>query len=144
MPGACGLWPCARTHHKKGLVPHLPIGWGEQQIPQYRNTAPIQLSGRTSACRVYCGTDLTECVSAAGYFLRPTGGLPPKLLPTSGGWVYCLVPEAPLIRGMPTGVLVFLEMCGLQPCARTHLKKGLVPHSSGGGMEDKYHSIVIP
>ena len=35
---------------------------------------------------------------------------------------------------MPTGSEAFLEMpgaCELQPCARTHLKKGLVPHSSG-------------
>ena len=34
MPGACGLRSCARTHLKIGLVPHLPVRWGEQQIPQ--------------------------------------------------------------------------------------------------------------
>ena len=46
-------------------------------------------------------------------------------------WGYCLAPDAPLIRGMPTGPKVFLTMlgaCGLRPCARTHLKKGLAPH----------------
>ena len=46
MPGACGLRPCARTHHKKGLVPHLPVGWGGQQIPQ------INLGLNLSRCRV--------------------------------------------------------------------------------------------
>ena len=25
MPGACGFRPCAQTHLKKGLVPHLPV-----------------------------------------------------------------------------------------------------------------------
>ena len=33
MPGACELRPCAQTHLKEGLVPHLPVRWGEQQIP---------------------------------------------------------------------------------------------------------------
>ena len=32
MPGTCRLRPCTRTHHKKGLVPHLPGGWGGQQV----------------------------------------------------------------------------------------------------------------
>ena len=51
---------------KKGLVPHLPVRWGKQQIPQYRNTAPIQLSGRTSVGCVYCGTDPARYVLAVG------------------------------------------------------------------------------
>ena len=47
------------------------------------------------------------------------------------GGKYCLAPEAPLIRVMPTGPKVFLAMpdaCGLRPCNRTHLKNSLVPH----------------
>ena len=44
------------------------------------------------------------------------------------------VPEAPHFRRMLTGPEVFLGMpgaSGLRPCTWTHLKKGLVPHSSG-------------
>ena len=43
MPGACGLRPCARTHHKKGLVPHLPVGWSGQQIPRLTTSAAVQI-----------------------------------------------------------------------------------------------------
>ena len=41
MPNVCGPRPCARTHHKKGLVSHLPVSWGGQQIPfdQYTSTS---------------------------------------------------------------------------------------------------------
>ena len=49
--------------------------------------------------------------------------------PLTRVWVYCLAPEAPLIRGMPTGPMVFLAMpdaCGQR--VRTHLKNGLVPN----------------
>ena len=50
----------------------------------------------------------------------------PKLFPLMGDWVYCLVPEALLIRGMSTGPKVFLALpdaCGLRPCDQIHLKK---------------------
>ena len=46
--------------------------------------------------------------------------------PLRRGWVYRPVPEAPLLRGMPTGSEAFLEMsgaCGLRPCDWTHPKK---------------------
>ena len=68
-----------------------------------------------------------------------TAGHPPSLLLPSGG-VYCLAPEVPLIRGMPTGPKAFLALpdaCGLRPCDRTHLENGLVPHSYVGGTYDK-------
>ena len=78
---------------KKGLAPHLPVRWGVQQIPQYSNTVPLQLSGCTSAGRVYCGTDLAECVSAPGDFLRPQGAFLPGFYPLWG--VHCSVPETP-------------------------------------------------
>ena len=66
-------------------------------------------------------------------------GPSPRLYPLKG--VYCLVPEAPLKRGMPTRPKVFLALpdaCGLRPCDRTHLKNGLVPHSCISGTYDKY------
>ena len=53
-------------------------------VEQYPNTAPLQLLGRTSAGRVYCGTDQAGCVSAAGDFLRAQGGRPRRLLPLVG------------------------------------------------------------
>ena len=58
------------------------------------------------------------------YFLRPQGAITPGFYPLRRGWVYCLAPEDPLIRGMPTGPKVFLvlpDACGLRPCDRTHL-----------------------
>ena len=76
-------------------------------------------------CRVCLGT---------GDFLRPQGAIPPRLILPSGGG-YCLAPEAPQKRGMPTGPKVFLALpdtCGLRPCDRVHLKNGLVPYSSVG------------
>ena len=83
------------------------------------------ISGRF--CRMCLGT---------GEFLQPQGAIPPGLYPLRGDWVYCLAPEAPLKRGMPTGPKVFLALpdaCGLRPCDRAHLKNGLVPYSCVGG-----------
>ena len=67
------------------------------------------------------GTDLAECVSVPGEFLRPQGAFPPGFYSLREGWVNRPAPEAPLIWEMPGA-------CGLRPCARTHHKKGLVPH----------------
>ena len=79
-----------------------------------------------------------------GDFLRPQGAPPPKAFtPFGRGEVYCLAPEEPLIRGMPTGLKVFLAMqeaCGLWPCNWTHLKNDLVTNLYGGGTYDKYPS----
>ena len=34
--GMTGLWPCTRSHLKKGLVPHLSRWWDGQKIPLER------------------------------------------------------------------------------------------------------------
>ena len=44
-------------------------------------SAPLQVPGSTSTGRVICSSDLAECVSVPGDFLRPQWGLPPRLLP---------------------------------------------------------------
>ena len=89
---------------KKGLVPYMPIRWGVHQIPQITiGLTPLQVSGSTSASRVICGTDLAECVSVPGDFFRPQGAFPPGFYLFREGWVNRPAPEAPQIRGMPTG-----------------------------------------
>ena len=65
MPGACGLRPCARTHHKKGLVPHLPVGWGGQQILQL--LTPTRRTNYISAAP--CSLDLQRTVSCYDFKL---------------------------------------------------------------------------
>ena len=98
---------------KKGLVPHLPVRWGAQQILQITiGRTPLQVSGSTSAGRVICGTDLAKCVSVPGDFLRPQGAFPPGFYLLREGWVHCPAPEAPLTRGMPKGLRVFLTNSG--------------------------------
>ena len=65
---------------------------------------------------------------------RTSGGRPPGSNSPWKGWIYRLAPEAPAFLGMPTGPEAFLELqsvSGLRPYARTHLKEGLLPHSSG-------------
>ena len=60
--------------------------------------------------------------------LEPQGGRPPKLS-LQRGCIYHLALEAPLFKGMSTGLKAFLEspgVCGFRPCARTHLKKPCV------------------
>ena len=64
---------------------------------------PLHVSGSTSAGRVICGMDLAECVSVPGDFLRPRGAFPPVFYLLREGWVNRPAPEAPIIRGMPTG-----------------------------------------
>ena len=76
------------------------------------------------------------------------GAVPPGFNPLRRGWVYRPAPEAPILRGMPTGSEAFLEMpgvCGLRSCTWPHLKKGLVPYSSvwwDGGQIPSEHLIV--
>ena len=78
------------------------------------------------------GMDLAGCGLLTRDFLWPQGAIPLGFYLLTGGYVYCLVPEVPLIREMPTGLKVFLAMLnayGLRPCVRTYLKNGLVPNS---------------
>ena len=51
--------PCAIHARKVGRASNTVEGI---RVKQYRNTAPIQLSGRTSVGCVYCGTDPARCV----------------------------------------------------------------------------------
>ena len=97
-----------------------------------------------------CWVTLRPAVfAAARIWLRfppASGGCLPRLLPSSGGWAYCLAPEAPLIRGIPTGPNVFLAMpgaCGLRPCATTHQKKALCHTCTFSGACKKYGSCTI-
>ena len=80
---------------------HREISLSERQITI--GLTPLRVSGSTSAGRVICGTDLAECVSVPGDFLRPLGAFPPGFYLIREGWVNRPAPEAPLIRGMPTG-----------------------------------------
>ena len=64
---------------------------------------PLHVSGSTSAGRVICGTDLAEYVSVPVDFLRPQGAFPSGFYLLREGLVNRPAPEAPLIRGMPTG-----------------------------------------
>ena len=76
----------------------------------------------------------------------PQEAVPPGFNPLRRGWVYRPAPEAPLLRGIPTGSEAFLEMpgaCGLRPCAWPHPKKGLVPYSSGWWDGGQIPSIYI-
>ena len=73
-------------------------------------------------------------------------GLSPQAFSHIGGLVYCLVPEAPLLRGMPREQKVFLVMpgaCVLRICARTDPpppKKMALRHTcTFGGACNKYH-----
>ena len=75
MPVECWLRPCAWTLLKWPCAT-IVWWWDGWQIPQYHNTASLQLPGLTSAGRVNCGTDSTDCVSAAGDFIRPQGPSP--------------------------------------------------------------------
>ena len=59
--------------------------------------------GSTLASRVI-GTRFGQSVSRClGIFLWPQGAFPPGFHSLRGGLVHRPAPEAPLIRGMPTG-----------------------------------------
>ena len=103
-------------------------------LKEYINQELSWLRGSSSCNKIrFCWVALRIWPSVSRQLEISSGlwGPYPGLLPPSGVWVYCLVPEAPLIRGMPTGPKIFLAMpgvCGLRPTARTHQKKGLVLH----------------
>ena len=46
------------------------------------------------------------------FILRSQGAFPPGFYLLREGWVYRPAPEAPLIRGMPTGPRAFLATAG--------------------------------
>ena len=118
----------------------MPVRWGVHQIPQINiGLTPLQVSGSTSAGRVICGTDLAECVSVPGDFLRPQEAFPPNFYLLREGWVNRPAPEAPLIRRMLTGPEAFLG----NPAPGPTIKKGLVPHLPVGWGEQQIPQINI-
>ena len=79
---------------------------------QYPNTAPTQLSGRISSA-VFTAAQIRPSASwQLDNFLRPQGAFPPGFYLLREGWVHCPAPEAPLTRGMPKGLRVFLTNSG--------------------------------
>ena len=89
------------------------------------NTAFLLLLGSTSAGRAGYGTDLAECVSIAGDFLRPQGAFPQAFTPfglgsSPGAW------GAPS-KGNANGAVGILGKCrarvGYGPVTRIHQKK---------------------
>ena len=114
--------PCAIHARKVGRA---------SNTADHSRSEPLQVSGSASAGCVICGTDLAKCVSVPGDFLRPQGAIPPGFYLFREGWVHCPAPEAPLTRGMPKGLRVFLTNSGrvwataLRPVPP---KKGLVPY----------------
>ena len=71
-----------------------------------------------------------------------SGGCFPGTSPHRRGMVYCLAPEASLLRGMTTELKAFLEppgMYGYSSAPGTHNKKGVVPNPYIRGRLDKYH-----
>ena len=98
MPGACELRPCVGPTIKRPCATLARwVGRATNTADQYRSE-PLQVPGSTSAGRVICGTDLAECISVPGDFLRPRGPFPQAYNPFGGGWVHRPAPEAPLIR----------------------------------------------
>ena len=125
----------------------MPVRWGVHQIPQYHNTAPIQLSGRTSSA-VFTAAQIRPGASwQLDNFLRPQGAFPPGFYLLREGWVHCPAPEAPLTRGMPTGPRVFLTNSGrvwataLRPVPPK--KRPSAIHARKVGRASKYRSIII-
>ena len=58
--------------------------------------------------------------------------------------VYCLTPEAPLFRGIPTGFKAFLEplgVCRLLSCTWFPSKKGQVPYLCVHRVLNKYQVL---
>ena len=68
-------------------------------------------------------------------------GCPPGSNPFQKGWVYHLVSEAPLFRGMLMSPEVFLKPLGesgLRPCTQIHFKKALCYTHPAGATYDKH------
>ena len=102
---------------KKGLVSQLPIRWRVQWI---------------SSVSVSVGHGSGRVLAVDSPFPPVSGGHPPGFYPLRSS-VYCLAPEAPVIKGMPTEPYVFLENAGCVWAPALHPdppKKSLVLHLS--------------
>ena len=100
---------------------------------------PSKLSSVQPQSQSRLGTDLAECWLLTHHFLRPQRAISPGFYPIKE--VYCLAPDARLIRGMPTRPLVFLENVGrvwAPVLRRNHLKKALCRACPFGGACNRY------
>ena len=141
--GVSGLQPCAPNPPKKGLVPGSSDWWDVRQIQTRPPSVATSFIGTHFDRLCWAYTDLVGCVLVSGGsrlrcaltgILESQGAVPLDSNPPWRGWVHRPAPEAPFFRGTPTGPKALLEplgASGLQPSARTRLKKRLVPHSSG-------------
>ena len=102
MPGACGLRPCARTHHRKVLCHTCPLGGA---VNKYRRSISVW---HLSRCRIA----FRPAVLSAARIWRSVfryleisfdirGPSPLSFTPIGG---HRPAPEAPLIRGMQINI----------------------------------------
>ena len=153
------LRPCAWIHRKKALCHTCPVGGMHDKYRQIPNFLPVEWSVCTSFWE-FLGWDTLRSVALVGTLiwsahwygrvcpssscsrwrcaltgiLEPQGAVPLGSNPPGRGYVFRLAPEAPILKRILMGPEAFLEPTGVpgqRPCARIHLKKGLVPHSSG-------------
>ena len=142
MLDPCWLRPCDLTHLKKALCQTHLFGRARDRYLR-RPPCLVRLSSClwcTSVGRVLVSVALSDVASALEISSGLRGPSPEAFTPLRGG-VDCLGPETPLLRGMPTGMKVFLAMldaCGLRPCNQTHLKKPLYHTRSFGGARDRF------
>ena len=91
------------------------------------------------AGRAGCGTDLAECVSAAGDFLWPQGGRSPRLLPTSGGVIAWGTPNKENADGAE-GIFGHAGCVSALALRSNPPKKALCRTCPFGGASNKYRS----
>ena len=72
LPDACGLRLCTRTHHKKGLVPYLPVWWGRQQIPLALGKAHLRRNPSFCAVAFTLPSGVGPTSRGRSAFLPPT------------------------------------------------------------------------
>ena len=127
------FFPRVRQTPEEGRRTYRPKCCGNNNKDE--ENSPKNLNDKNQQASSQWSVASTLEISAG--FRRPSS----RLLPTNRGDVYCLAPEAPLLRGIPTGPKVFLAISdayGLRPSDQTYFKNGLVPYLSGGGTDDKY------
>ena len=122
------MWEPYPSHHNGLFSPLLLVrDFAARGIDQYRS-APLQVPSSTSAGRVICGTDLAECVSVHGDFLRHQRAFPQDLTPFGG--------LSPGVWGAPDkgnadGAVGIFGNAGREWAPVLRLdppKKGIVPH----------------
>ena len=133
------LWEPYPSHHSRLFSPLLVLRYfAAREGDQYRSAA-LHLPSSASAGCVICGTDLAECVSVPGGFLRPQGALPQAFTAFGGR----LLPGAS--GECRRGCRHFLEMpgaCWLRPCTRTYQKKASSHTCLLGGADIKYRRSI--